>query len=150
MGKGQTYYSAEEVLEIIDRFHQMEVALGLETENPYGHVGGLISKYDTLGMPRGNEISDPTYKQAFSKGISILSDQMAKEYRDKINFIKSCVPYIKKQREKMVLHWKLSGLKTSHIAELEGITARHVRRILKDISEKMSEMSVMSEMSNVS
>lgn len=148
MGKGQKKYSAVEVLEIIDKYFYMKRALGLHVESPYSY--SVTADYDNLGMPRGNGVGDPTFRQAFSGVYDILSEPIANEFKRKIRFIDERISFIRKHREMTVLHWKLSGLKTKHIAELEGITERHVRRILKEISEKMSEMSVMSEMSNVS
>ncbi|MFJ7841601.1 helix-turn-helix transcriptional regulator [Lysinibacillus sphaericus] len=151
MGKqGQKFYDQEEVYEMINQYLRMKIALGMETETVHGHVGGLISKYDSLGMPKAiGGTSDPTYNAAF-RGTGILPPSMAREYMEHIQFIDDCASRITKLREKSILHWRLSGLKSKNIAELEGITDRHVRRILNDIAQKMSEMSVMSEMSKVS
>ncbi|MGE7115113.1 hypothetical protein [Lysinibacillus sp. NPDC047702] len=151
MGKqGQKHYDAEEVYEMINQYLRMKIVLGMETESVHGHVGGLTSKYDSLGMPKGiGGVSDPTYNAAFRE-TGIISASMAREYMEHIQFIDDCVPKITKLREKSILHWRLAGLKPKNIAELEGVTARHIRRILMDIAQKMSEMSVMSEMSNVS
>ena len=150
MLKGQKHYSSDKIYEMINQYLRMKIVLGMETESVHGHVGGLTSKYDSLGMPKAiGGTSDPTYNAAF-RGTGILPASMALEYMDHIRFIDECVPKITKLREKSILHWRLAGLKPSNIAELEGITDRHVRRILWDIAKKMSEMSVMSEMSNVS
>ena len=149
MGKqGQKNYGTTEVLEIIDRYSHMKRALGFDIENPYAN-DIMIADYDNIGMPRGGGISDPTAKQAF-RNKSILPERLVTEYHMKINFIDEYSMHLKKEREITVLHWKLSGMKTKNIAELEGISDRHVRRILNDIAQKMSEMSVMSEMSKVS
>ncbi|MGE8037844.1 helix-turn-helix transcriptional regulator [Lysinibacillus sp. NPDC093692] len=148
MKQGQKHYSTTEVLEIIDRYSHMKRALGFEIESPYAN-DIMVADYDNIGMPRGGGISDPTPKQAF-RNKCILPDRLVNEYNNKIDFIKEYSKHLRKEREITVLHWKLSGMKTKHIAELEGITDRHVRRILREVAQKMSEMSVMSEMSNVS
>ncbi|MGE8004026.1 hypothetical protein [Lysinibacillus sp. NPDC093216] len=150
MGKiGQKHYNATEVLEIIDRYSHMKRALGFDFESPYAN-DIMVADYDNVGMPRGKyRISDPTPKQAFMNKC-ILPERLVNEYNEKIDFIDEYSTHLRKEREITVLHWKLSGMKTKHIAKLEGITDRHVRRILNDVAQKMSEMSVMSEMSNVS
>ena len=131
----------------ISNYHQMKVLLGMETESVYGQVGGLVSKYDDLGMPSSrNGVSDPTFNAAFMSD-DILPKRMADEYKCKIQFIDNHVQLIKKVKEQSVLHWKLSGTKNTHIAEMVGVSDRHVRRILQDIAKKMSEMSVMSDSS---
>ncbi|MGN4127639.1 hypothetical protein ACMGD3_21915 [Lysinibacillus sphaericus] len=151
MGKqGQKHYDAEEVYEMINQYLRMKIVLGMETESVHGHVGGLTSKYDSLGMPKGiGGVSDPTFNAAFRTN-DIIPESMAREYMHHIQFIDDRASRITKLREKSVLHWRLAGLKPKNIAELEGITDRHVRRILLDVAQRMSEMSVMSEMSNVS
>ncbi|TKI65576.1 hypothetical protein FC756_16130 [Lysinibacillus mangiferihumi] len=150
MGKqGQKIYNATEVLEIIDRYSHMKKALGFDIESPYAN-DIMVADYDNIGMPRGKyKISDPTPKQAF-KNKSILPERLVKEYNSKIDFIDEFSTHLKRERDITILHWRLSGMKTKHIAELEGITERHVRRIISDIAKRMSEMSVMSEMSDVS
>lgn len=146
-------YSTEEVYEMLGRYHQMKSSLGMAVISPYvvDQKNTMVQDYDNLGMPRANGVSDPTANQALNpvKEI-ILTDRMVNEYQSKINFIDEWEHVIKKQRDRDVLHWRLSGLKPVNIAELVGVTDRHVRRILKDIAEKMSEMSVMSNMSKVS
>lgn len=138
-------YSTEQVYDAIVNYHQMKVALGMETESAYGHVGGLVSKYDDLGMPSSrNGVSDPTFKAAFFAD-NILPKRMAEEYKTKIDFIDHYAQRITKVKEEVVLHWKLSGMKNVHIAEMVGITDRHVRRLLNDIACKMSEMSFLSD-----
>lgn len=149
MGK----YTAVEVLGMIDRYYQMKSSLGMAVINPYsiGQSNTLVQDYDNLGMPRAQGVGDPTARQALNPfKETILSERMVKEYEAKIAFVDKYENVIKKQRDRDVLHWRLSGLKPANIAELEGITDRHVRRILNDVAQKMSEMSVMSEMSNVS
>ncbi|RUL56475.1 hypothetical protein [Lysinibacillus antri] len=148
MGKGQIYYSSEEVLEIIDSYFNMKRAIGLHVESPYSY--SVTADYDNLGMPKGNGTGDPTFRQAFSGAHKILSGVMEKDFMKRINFIDERVPYIKKRREVNVLHWKLSGMRTKHIAELEGITDRQVRNILRKIAKSISEISAISDISNVS
>lgn len=140
-------YTAEEVYDMINQYHQMQVALGMETESVYGHVGGLTSKYDSLGMPTSRSgVSDPTFKAAFQTD-DIIPKRMAEEYKRKIQFIDERVSKVTKVREQSVLHWTLAGMQSKHVAELTGVTDRHVRRIINDVAKKMSKMS---EMSNVS
>ncbi|MEA0565844.1 hypothetical protein [Lysinibacillus irui] len=103
----------------------------------------MVTDYDNIGMPRGGGISDPTPKQAF-RNKSILPERLVREYQNKIAFIDESSSHLKREREITILHWKLSGVKTKHIAELEGITERHVRRIISDIAKRMFEMSVVS------
>lgn len=149
MSRGQKY-SAGQVYEMVDRYYHMKRALGLHIESPYPESQGLVQDYDTAGMPRGQGgISDPTFKQAFAMK-TILSERMAKQYMEYIDFVDEFSPRITKIREQSVLHWRLAGLQTKHIAELEGVTDRHVRRILNDIAERMSKMSEMSVLSDVS
>lgn len=147
MGK---LYTAQQVSEMIERYFQMKRALGLHVETPYSESQGFVQDYDSVGMPRGQGgISDPTFKQAFAMNI-VISERMAQQYMEYIDFIDEFSPRITKIREQAVLHWRLSGMQTKYIAELEGITDRHVRRILNDIAEKMSKMSDMSVLSDVS
>lgn len=147
MGKS---YTAQQVSEMIERYFQMKQALGIHVETPYPESQGFVQEYDSVGMPRGQGyISDPTFKQAFVIN-TIISERLAQQYMEYIEFIDEHTPRITKIREQTVLHWRLSGLQTKHIAELEGITDRHVRRILNDIAEKMSKMSDMSVLSDVS
>lgn len=150
MGK---QYTATEVSEMIDRYYQMKNSLGLAVVSPYSvdQKNTMVQDYDNLGMPRAQGVGDPTAKQALNPVYEhVLSERMLHEYSKKIAFIDDWEHVITKQRDRAVLHWRLSGLKPVNIAELEGITDRHVRRILNDIAKKMSEMSVMSEMSKVS
>ena len=147
MGKS---YTAQQVSEMIERYFQMKQALGIHVETPYSESRGFVQDYDAVGMPRGQGgISDPTFKQAFAMN-TVISERMAQQYMEYIEFIDEHTPLITKIREQAVLHWRLSGMQTKHIAELEGITDRHVRRILNDIAEKMSKMSDMSVLSDVS
>ena len=148
MKQGQKHYDTTEVLEIIDRYSHMKRALGFEVENPYAN-DMLVPNYDSLGMPRGGGISDPTPKQAF-KNKSILPERLVKEYQRKIEFIDKYSMRLSKEREITVLHWKLSGMKTKHIAELEGITDRQIRNILRKIAKTISDISAISDISNVS
>ena len=137
-------YGAEEVYDMINQYHQMKVALGMETESVYGHVGGLTSKYESLGMPSSRSgVSDPTFKAAFLTD-DVIPKRMAEDYKRKVQFIDERVSRITKVREQAVLHWKLVGMQSKHVAELTGVTDRHVRRILNDIAQKMSEMSNVS------
>ena len=148
MKQGQKHYDTTEVLEIIDRYSQMKRALGFEVESPYTN-DMVVANYDSLGMPRGGGISDPTPKQAF-RNTCILPDRLAKEYVKKIDFIDKYSMRLTKEREITVLHWKLSGMKTKHIAELEGVTDRQIRNILRKIAEIISDISAISDISNVS
>ena len=75
---------------------------------------------------------------------------MAKQYREYIEFVDEHVPRIIKTREQSVLHWRLSGARTKYIAEIEGITERLVRCISNGIAERMSKMSEMSILYDVS
>lgn len=146
---GQKHYSTKEVLEIIDRYSHMKRALGFEVENPYAN-DIMVADYDNIGMPRGKyKISDPTPKQAF-KNKSILPERLVKEYQSKIEFIDESSCHLKRERDITILHWKLSGMKTKHIAELEGITDRQIRNILRKIAETISDISAISDISNVS
>ncbi|WP_313150756.1 hypothetical protein [Lysinibacillus capsici] len=146
---GQKHYNAAEVLEIIDRYSHMKRALGYEVENPYAN-DIMVADYDNIGMPRGKyKISDPTPKQAF-KNKSILPERLVKEYQSKITFIDENSSHLKRERDITILHWKLSGMKTKHIAELEGITDRQIRNILRKIAETISDISAISDISNVS
>lgn len=148
MKKGQRY-TAEQVYEMIERYFHMKRALGLHIESLEVN-DGMTANYDDVGMPKGKGgISDPTFKQAFAVN-TILSERMAKQYREYIDFVDEFAPRITKIREQSVLHWRLAGMQTKHIAELEGVTDRHVRRILNDIAERMSKMSEMSVLSDVS
>jgi len=149
MKQGQKHYNAAEVLEIIDRYSHMKRALGYEVENPYAN-DIMVADYDNIGMPRGKyKISDPTPKQAF-KNKSILPERLVKEYQSKITFIDENSSHLKRERDITILHWKLSGMKTKHIAELEGITDRQIRNILRKIAETISDISAISDISNVS
>lgn len=145
---GQKHYNATEVLEIIDRYSHMKRALGFDFESPYAN-DIMIADYDNIGMPRGGGISDPTPKQAF-RNTCILPERLVKEYNEKIAFIKEYSKHLRKEREITVLHWKLSGMKTKNIAELEGITDRQIRNILRKIAETISDISAISDISNVS
>ncbi|ODV55452.1 hypothetical protein [Lysinibacillus fusiformis] len=146
---GQKHYNATEVLEIIDRYSHMKRALGFEVENPYAN-DIMVADYDNIGMPRGKyKISDPTPNQAF-KNKSILPERLVKEYQCKIEFLDEYSIHLKRQRDITILHWKLSGMKTKHIAELEGITDRQIRNILRKIAETISDISAISDISNVS
>ena len=146
--QGQKHYSTTEVLEIIDRYSHMKRALGFEYENPYAN-DIMVADYDNIGMPRGGGLSDPTPKQAF-RNKCILPERLVNEYNNKIDFIDEHSKYLTKEREITVLHWKLSGLKTKHIAELEGITDRQIRNILRKIAKTISDISAISDISNVS
>jgi len=146
MGK----YTAEEVLGMIDRYYQMKSSLGMAVINPYsiGTSNTLVQDYDNLGMLRAQGISDPTARQTLNPiKEMVLPERMVRDYETKIAFVDQWEHVIKKQRDRDVLHWRLSGLKAVNIAELEGITDRHVRRILNDVAKRMSEMSVMSDVS---
>ena len=132
---------------MIELYFQMKRSLEIHVETPYSESQGFVQDYDSVGMPRGQGgISDPTFKQAFAMN-TIISERMAQQYMEYIDFIDEFSPKITKIREQAVLHWRLSGMQTKYIAELEGITDRHVRRILNDIAEKMSNMSVLSDVS---
>lgn len=150
MGKqGQKHYGTTEVLEIIDRYSNMKKALGFDFENPYAN-DIMVADYDNIGMPRGKYgISDPTAKQAF-RNKCILPERLVNEYNEKIDFIDEYSMRLKKEREITVLHWKLSGMKTKHIAELEGITDRQIRNILRKIAQTISDISAISDISKVS
>lgn len=140
MGKGQKYNS-KDVYEIIGRYYSMKNALGYHVESPY-ESDGLITNYDNIGMPRGTEVGDPTSKRAMS---GLLSPTIEKQFKERIEFIDKRMSAAKSLTEKDILHWRLSGLKVIHIAELLGFSEKQVRRVLHNIAGKMSEMSVLSE-----
>ncbi|MCH7321765.1 hypothetical protein LZ480_07645 [Solibacillus sp. MA9] len=146
-------YTAVQVYEMVDRYYQMKTSLGLAVVSPYSvdQKNTMVQDYDNLGMPRAQGVGDPTARQALNPVHEmVLPERMVKDYEVKVAFIDEWEHVITKQRDRAVLHWRLSGLKPINIAELEGITDRHVRRILNDVAKKMSEMSAMSEMSKVS
>lgn len=140
MGKGQKF-SSKDIYEIIGRYYSMKRALGYHVECPYGS-DGLVTSYDNVGMPRGAEISDPTAKKALT---GFLPLHIEKDFKERIEFIDKRMNAAKTLTEKDVLHWRLSGLKVVHIAELLGFSEKQVRRILHNIAGRMSEMSALSE-----
>lgn len=105
----------------------------------------MVQDYDNLDMPRSQGVGDPKARQALNPIRElVLPERMVKDYEEKIAFVDEWERVITKQRDRAVLHWRLSGLKPVNIAELEGITDRHVRHILNDVAKKMSEMSNVS------
>lgn len=108
----------------------------------------MVTDYDNIGMPRGGGISDPTPKQAF-RNKSILPERLVREYQNKIAFIDKSSSHLKREREINILHWKLSGMKTKHIAELEGITERHVRRIISEMPKECPKCLLFHRFTNL-
>lgn len=139
MGKRQ--FTAKETYEIIGRYHSMKKALGHHVEDPYAS-DGLIANYDNIGMPRGSSTGDPTGNKALS---GLLPKHIEVSFKERILFVDKRMEAAKTLTERDILHWRLSGLKVIHIAELLGFHEKQVRRILHTIADEMSEMSVLSE-----
>ena len=107
-------YTATDVTDMIDRYYQMKSSLGMAVVSPYlvDKKNTMVQDYDNLGMPRAQGVGDPTANQALNPIREIiLSDRMVKEYQAKIAFVDEWEHVIKKQRDRDVLHWRLSGLK---------------------------------------